>query len=90
MQITQELVDFLVPEHGRTSCSDEHLSNGHYDITEESLKGVVIRRNFVAPRCNRCFLLECIRYDDGVLPRGITLRLQLDAIQPAFDIVQKS
>lgn len=46
--ITPELVETLWPEHDRTSCSDDNLSNGcvHHDNG--------------SPRCNRCMGLENI------------------------------
>ena len=46
-----ELIDIICPEHTRTSCSDENISNGFY--TDE---GVITKEYF--PRCSRCALLE--------------------------------
>lgn len=43
----RELVDLLIPEHGRTSCSDDALNNGI-----ETDDG-----NF---RCSRCALLDLV------------------------------
>ena len=43
----RELVDLLIPEHGRTSCSDANLNNGI-----ETDDG-----NF---RCSRCMLLDLV------------------------------
>jgi hypothetical protein len=44
--LTEQLLNVLLPEHGRTSCSDVNLGNGLSD------NGV---------RCTRCALLELIR-----------------------------
>lgn len=54
-----ELINIIAPEHSRTSCSDENLSNGFYhkasDEWEEEYK--VIRKDY-NPRCTRCALLD--------------------------------
>ena len=43
----RKLVDLIIPEHGRTSCSDENLNNG---IEKDD-------GNF---RCSRCMLLDLV------------------------------
>lgn len=48
-----ELIDIICPEHSRTSCSDENISNGFY--TDE---GIITKEYF--PRCSRCALLEIV------------------------------
>lgn len=47
--LTREIVDALVPEHGRTSCSDTDLSNGYAARAGDSC------------RCSRCFLLTVLK-----------------------------
>lgn len=46
-KLTREIVDFITPEHGRTSCCDSNPCNGYYD-----------HRNTY--RCARCFLLDIL------------------------------
>jgi hypothetical protein len=54
-----ELINIICPEHNRTSCSDDYISNGFcYDETWNSVKNKfenVITDN---GRCTRCELLE--------------------------------
>ena len=50
---TKEFINLICPEHTRTSCSDEKLSNGFY--LEED--GETISQKYF-PRCVRCALLE--------------------------------
>jgi hypothetical protein len=45
--LSQGVLDFLLPEHDRTSCSDSHRTNGFHS-------GEVGR----PPRCQRCAMLE--------------------------------
>lgn len=47
-----KLIDIICPEHSRTSCSDDDISNGFY-ILENS----IISMQY-PPRCSRCALLE--------------------------------
>ena len=92
-RLTREWVDAAAPNHGRTSCSDENLSNGYYTLKEETVRGVVVKRDFdVHPRCNRCFLLERLReQENGItmdpnveIEVGVTLKVR----QPNFEIKQ--
>ena len=50
---TKEFINLICPEHTRTSCSDDNISNGFY--FEED-------RETISPkyfhRCGRCALLE--------------------------------
>lgn len=48
INLTKEMVDIIVPEHTRTSCSDTHVDNGWY------CSGGTI------PRCTRCALLDAV------------------------------
>jgi len=56
-----ELVNIIYPEHDRTSCSDEELSNSFCfeldDWYEDSDK---ISEKYL-PRCRRCALLQISR-----------------------------
>ena len=49
----KELIDILCPEHDRTSCSDDNVSNGFY---REEDSTTIESKYF--PRCGRCALLE--------------------------------
>ena len=90
MEITQAFVDALVPEHGRTSCTDTTRTNGYYSIVEEKVSGVVTHRDWnVHPRCNRCFLLDHIgqTLDSRILLRS---EVSLTLRQPEYKIEQVS
>ncbi len=55
----REFIDLVVPEHGRTSCSDEDRSNGFFTRGNgDKWHG----------RCTRCMYLEIL--DEGVVPKG--------------------
>jgi hypothetical protein len=47
--LTQEVVDFLVPEHDRTSCGDGLMVNGFNSSPND-------------PRCRRCAMLEALKH----------------------------
>lgn len=49
----KEFIDIICPEHDRTSCSDDNISNGFY--FEED--GETIGTQYYH-RCTRCALLE--------------------------------
>jgi hypothetical protein len=55
--LSNEMLDALAPEHGRTSCSDTKLSNGFGSNGLSS-----------PPRCNRCALIQG---RDGDYPQGL-------------------
>ena len=61
MENIKEFIDFICPEHGRTSCSDDNISNGFY--LEED--GETISQNYYH-RCVRCALLEI---ENGTIKR---------------------
>jgi hypothetical protein len=61
MENIKDFIDFICPEHGRTSCSDENISNGFY--LEED--GETISQKYY-PRCVRCALLEI---ENGTIKR---------------------
>lgn len=58
------VLNVLVPEHSRTSCSDEAISNGWESI----------RNGRNAPRCVRCGLLQMFK---GHLPRPFHIELSI-------------
>lgn len=49
-----EIVDLIVPEHGRTSCDDNNRQNGVITVDHER----------PTPRCIRCTLLDFV-HDGG-------------------------
>lgn len=49
----KEFIDIVCPEHARTSCSDNDISNGFY--LEEDDETVSEKYMY---RCTRCALLE--------------------------------
>lgn len=56
----KELVDLLYPEHDRTSCSDEDISNGfNWQLDEWNDKSEKLDSRWL-PRCKRCALLDII------------------------------
>jgi hypothetical protein len=61
MENIKDFIDFICPEHGRTSCSDENISNGFY--LEED--GETISQKYYH-RCVRCALLEI---ENGTIKR---------------------
>lgn len=65
--LTRPAIDIMVPEHGRTSCSDTNTING-WGSRENSI------------RCTRCFLLNLL--DSGVYypttPCTISVSVQFD------------
>lgn len=49
----KEFIDFICPDHSRTSCSDDDISNGFYfEEDEETISTKYYHR------CSRCALLE--------------------------------
>jgi len=64
--ITQEIVDFICPEHGRTSCSDSDLGNsyGGWSGRFDEQTG---NKEVYYPRCNRCYLMDHIGEDMDLL-----------------------
>jgi hypothetical protein len=48
-----EFINLIKPEHIRTTCSDENISNGFYVDSETGIINTKYR-----PRCERCALLE--------------------------------
>lgn len=51
---TKEFIDFICPEHGRTSCSDDNICNGFY--VEDDDEGTISEK--YRHRCARCAFLE--------------------------------
>lgn len=52
-----DYINYIAPEHDRTSCSDEDLYNAAYSPTDFDGYG----------RCYRCTLISA-RVNDGVFP----------------------
>ena len=77
MKITKEWVDQITPEHGRTSCLDENLSNGYGAIlpTFDTHTGLHEVRH---PRCNRCYLLNNIDCDTDDLDFDLRVTVSLE------------
>ncbi len=50
----KEFINLIRPDHDRTSCSDEDISNGFYTRDGEKWHG----------RCTRCLYLEIINGDN--------------------------
>jgi len=65
MLITQEFIDTIAPEHGRTSCSDTDTSNGYGG--QDGYNPKTGEPNIRYPRCNRCYLLNHIGEDTANL-----------------------
>ena len=75
MILTKEIIDVLTPEHGRTSCDDDNISNSFGGWTgkyNEDTGQKVIRY----PRCNRCYLLDNIGSDIDSLEFKIEVGLR--------------
>lgn len=62
--LSNEDVNGLVPEHGRTSCSDANLANGWGSGNP--------------PRCTRCALIEFIEEGPCVVEGNYTFVLQIE------------
>ena len=52
-----DLINAIVPEHDRTSCSDDNIENGFYSSTEHT-------------RCSRCTMLQTLK--QGKMPKSHT------------------
>jgi len=65
MIITQEFIDIVAPEHGRTSCSDTDTGNGYGG--QDGFDPKTGEPNIRYPRCNRCYLLRHIGEDTSTL-----------------------
>ena len=48
-ETAKDLLDFIYPEHDRTSCDDKNLNNGFYSRNENGFG-----------RCTRCMFLEIL------------------------------
>jgi hypothetical protein len=66
MTFTKEQIDLICPTHNRSSCFDDQLSNWYYRTEERRL-----------PRCNRCFLLNCLETEYWPDDIQITMSVQL-------------
>jgi hypothetical protein len=61
-----EFLNIILPEHDRTSCSDEDLQNGFW-----SRRGYNDKGDWQG-RCRRCMSLQIIDKDEDV-PKGVDL-----------------
>jgi hypothetical protein len=59
MIITKDWVDQFCPDHDRTSCSDDNLSNAHGGWTGYYSRKTG-KKEIQYPRCSRCYLLDNI------------------------------
>ena len=74
MLLTSALVDTVVPEHGRTSCSDDNLANA-YGGWNGKYNPNTGEKIIHFPRCNRCYLLANLGKDLADLPFQLELSL---------------
>tara|TARA_R110000782_G_scaffold220705_1_gene307929 strand:+ start:255 stop:464 length:210 start_codon:yes stop_codon:yes gene_type:complete len=61
-----EFLNIVLPEHDRTSCSDDDVQNGFW-----SSYGYIKGGNWQG-RCRRCVALQIINEDEDV-PKGVDL-----------------
>ena len=77
MKLTKEYIDIICPEHDRTSCSDDNLSNsygGWYgDYYMDTGEKVIYY-----PRCDRCYLLANLDSDVEDLEFKIDVSVNLE------------
>ena len=57
-----ELINKIAPQHDRTSCSDDYISNGFVKKTNGFEDGKSIDNSYNA-RCARCGLLQIMKGD---------------------------
>lgn len=57
------------PKHGRTSCSDQNPCNGSYSSDKQ---------DGYAPRCTRCFLLNCQK--ENYFPADFEINLYVERL----------
>ncbi len=58
IETARDLLDFIYPEHDRTSCSDNDIQNGFYSRNEQGFG-----------RCTRCMYLQILQGEE--LPRAV-------------------
>ena len=74
MILTQDMIDIIAPEHGRTSCDDSNLANacggwsGHYNPGNGT-------KEVIYPRCTRCYLMDHVGEDHLSLDFQIEISL---------------
>ena len=56
-----EFLNIILPEHDRTSCSDEDITNGFW-----SMYGTESGKDKWMGRCRRCMALQIIKQDEEV------------------------
>lgn len=75
MIITQEIIDFIAPAHGRTSCNDNDIANAYGGWTGE-YSMVTGRKDVIHPRCTRCYLMKNVGVDSDDLEFSINCALE--------------
>ena len=72
----RELIDFILPDHCRTSCSDKNIANGFGTM------GIIHKGTLAANgRCLRCMLLEIEQdmcYDGTPIPKDAANHIRED------------
>jgi hypothetical protein len=58
IKTAKQLLDFIYPQHDRTSCSDDTICNGFYSRDSDGFG-----------RCTRCMYLELLRDADNLPPK---------------------
>jgi len=71
IELTQQAIDFVAPEHDRTSCSDTDTGNGYGGWSGKYNPNGSKEIHF--PRCTRCYLLNHLEEDTD------TLEFKIDA-----------
>jgi hypothetical protein len=92
MKLTQETIDLLTPRHGRSSCSDEHPSNGDYVIANLRAdwapgSPIIHRKLESGPRCNRCYFLEHLDEETENLELDMSISIFFSPRQPKVKLL---
>lgn len=75
MKLTQEVIDIIAPNHGRTSCSDERIINGYGGWSGKYDRDTG-HKEIRVPRCTRCYLLNNLGEDVESLEFRIETHLE--------------
>ena len=67
--LTMDIIDALMPTHGRTSCSNQDPSNGF------GSNGM-----YDQPRCNKCALIELMNSRWADIPPGYLLHFEVSLL----------
>jgi len=77
MEITLEWINTFVPNHERTSCSDDNPNGNQYGGWDGTFNRESGKKNVRYPRCNRCYLLSHIDEDTKDLDFDVDLSVTL-------------